>query len=136
MFFGKKNIVYPFSGFEGHLTHKGQPAGGAIVKRTYDWDGEMHEETVMSDENGFFRFDSVAIETRESLTQFVSSQRIYVTFESVEYETWVCGKIAQEEYGEFGGKPINLTCELTDDLKALELPRGYVGTNCRWTIGK
>ncbi len=132
MFFGKKVTVYPFSGFEGQILYQGQPAAYAKVKRTYDWDGTLHEETVETDEQGKFSFDSVSVETRLGISQFVSAQDIYVDYKGKTTEIWTCGKIEEEEFGEFGGEPEEFICELTNDQKAMRLPRGAVGTNCVW----
>ena len=133
MIFTKKITVYPFSGFEGQLFYKGKPAAFAKVKRTYDWDDTLHEEEVTADEQGRFRFESVSVEIRESLAQFVSSQKINVEFNNLDIRIWSCGKIAEEEFGEFGGKPKNLTCELTDEWKSMQLPDGIVGSICSWS---
>ena len=130
--FAKKITVYPFSAFEGQLFYKGKPASHAKVTRTYDWDGTLNEETIEADAEGRFAFESVSVETKESLNQFVSSQEIYVLYDDQKFEIWGAGKIAEEEFGEFGGKPENLSCELTDEPRAVQLPRGYVGTSCFW----
>jgi hypothetical protein len=134
MFFTKKVTAYPFSGFEGQLLYHGEPAANAIVKRTYDWDGTLHEETIQADAEGRFHFNSVSVQYRESLSQFSSSQRVFVNYAGEEYLIWACGKIEEAEFGEFGGEPKNLTCEITAEMEAKRLPNGPVGTNCTWTI--
>ena len=132
MIFTKKITVYPFSGFEGQLFYNGKPAAFAKVKRTYDWDDTLHEEEVTADEQGRFRFESVSVEIRESLSQFVSSQEVFVSYEEQVFNIWSCGKIAKEEFGEFGGKPSLLSCDITQEQSAHKLPNGYVGSSCHW----
>ncbi len=132
MFFGKTITVYPFSGFEGQLFHKGQPAAHAKIRRTYNWDGDTHEEVIEADEQGRFKFDSISVETKESLVQFVSDQHVHVDFDGASFEIWDCGKLAKGEFAEFGGEPKNLRCEITDDSKSFQLPLGFASSNCTW----
>lgn len=133
MFFRKKTIVYPFSGFDGVIVYQGTPLKHTTVKRTYDWNGTIHEDITQTDENGRFHFSSVAIEARESLSQFVSSQSIFIYHEDNEIQIWSCGKILEDEFGEFGGKPENFTCDLGGEWQAVRLPYGIAGSLCNWT---
>ena len=134
MIFSKKMTVYPFSGFEGQLLHNGEPAAFATVTRTYDWDGTLHEETIKADEEGRFSFESVSVEMRQGIAQFSSSQKIFVQYKNEKYQVWVCGKIAKQEFGEFGGKPKAMVCEVTADREVIALPSGGVGTSCSWEV--
>ena len=36
------------------------------------------------------------------------------------------------EYDEFGGKHVDLKCELADDVRYVELAHGFITTNCYW----
>ena len=130
--FGKKITVYPFSGFSGHLLYKGSPAAGAKVTRSWDWDGTKHEETVVASDIGEFSFDAIKVETRESLYEFVSSQRVVVEHKGENYTIWVCSKRLTELYGEFGAEPKHLNCEITNELHDIDLERGLAVSNCTW----
>ncbi len=133
-FFSKKITVYPFSAFSGQLLHHGEPAGLAKITRSWNWDGTKHEETVIADEDGAFSFASIEVETRESLAQFVSEQEILVEYNDTSYLIWTCGKLSTAEFGEFGGPPKNLTCEITEKIHGRKLPMGFTGTNCTWEL--
>ena len=73
------------------MFYKGEPAAFAEVHRTYDWNDTLHEEEVTADEQGRFRFESVSVEIRESLAQFVFSQKINVEFNNLNIRIWSCG---------------------------------------------
>ncbi len=130
--FGKKITVYPFSGFSGQLLHEGEPAAYAKVTREWDWDGTKHEEVTSADKDGYFSFEPVRVETRESLSEFVSSQRVTVNFKMEDYSIWVCSKRDKGIYGEFGSEPVNLKCELTQELFDVDLIKGLAVSNCTW----
>jgi hypothetical protein len=133
-----KEIVYPFSGFEGQLLFKGEPAAGAKIIRSYELQGaDKVEETINSDSNGLFKFESIAVEHKKPTLaplNFLSHQDIFVEYKNQTYNIWTGGKTDKAEFSEFKGKPKDLTCELTDDTHTVDLGIGFIGTNCHWTV--
>ena len=123
------------SGFEGRLTLNGQPASGARVVRKFNWKDEkgVTEETI-ADQDGWFSLPVHWDVFRYVLpvAQFVSFQSIFVHYQGRKYHVWEIGKLEESEYGEFGGKPENFRCELTDELRGVDLEYGFVTTSCYW----
>ncbi len=123
-----------FSGFEGNLTLNGEPAAGAEITRTYEWNNKKHSESLTTDSEGNFKFDSVWDKSRALfIVQFVSHQQIFVKHKDEEYQIWGGGKLIEAEYGEFGGsRPKNLRCELSEPARRVDLHPGFVGSSCHW----
>jgi len=134
MFSGKEEILVLFSPIEGKLTFQGKPAAGAKIIRTVNWKDETGEsDTFFSNEKGEFNIP-VKSETAKisGLTQFVAYQTVEVIFQGKEVTIWRYGKMSKKLNAELGGKAVNLTCELTDDLVRVEVPDGGLGTSCKW----
>ena len=122
------------SDVEGRLTLNGQPAVGARVVRKVNWKDQTGEsEETVTDEAGRFSLPARWDVLRRALpAQFVAHQSIIVHYQGQEYQIWGTGKLETTEYSEFGGKPENFRCELTDDLRRVDLDYGFVATICRW----
>ena len=136
LFNNKKEIVYPFSGFDGQLLYKGEPAAGAQLTRSYDMFGEKFEETITADEEGRFAFSSIAKEFRAPMMRpvnFLVSQEINVHYKGVRYDIWSGSKFQKGEFEEFGGEPKDFICELIEDMRTIEFGLSFFGTNCKWT---
>lgn len=132
MGFFKKEDVVLFSGFEGKLTKDGKPLAGAKITRTYEL-YEKQEDSTLTDENGYFSFPTITGKySNKFMQQFVVRQKIYVESNNETQKIWFCGKLGRNEFFEFNGKPSNLTCELTDDIRRVDLEAGFVGTLCTW----
>ena len=136
LFNNKKEIVYPFSGFDGQLLYKGEPAAGAQLTRSYDMFGEKFEETITADEEGRFAFSSIAKEFRAPLfspVEFLVYQDIFVKYHENKFHIWTAGKSAKEEYAEFNGTKVKINCELTNEPSGKSLPTILLVTSCNWT---
>jgi hypothetical protein len=122
------------SAFEGRLTFEGKPASGARIVRKFSWKDQKGEtEETIADKDGRFSFPSHWDVLRGVLpVQFVSVQDILVHYGGQEYKIWLMGKLSTNEYSEFGGRPENFRCELTDEIRRVDLEHEYVGTNCYW----
>ena len=134
MFFRDPEQVVIASPLSGHITYNGTPAAGATVTRHLVWKDEAGEdETTVTDETGYFELpvktDVVKI---SKISQFVMSQKIYVDYQGREYLVWAMGKGSKEMYGELGGEPVNLSCELTADDTPMRLEDALLVTKCRW----
>ena len=137
LFNNKKEIVYPFSGFDGQLLYKGEPAAGAQLTRSYDMFGEKFEETIIADEEGRFAFTSIAKEFRAPLfspVEFLVHQEIFVDFKSKRIQIWGTSKRLKGEYSEFNGKSVFIRCEITEEPRAVERSeqQGLMVTNFYW----
>ncbi len=132
LFKGEKVCVA--SAFEGQLFFKGQPLSGVKVVRQFKWKDEKGvSEDIITDENGKFGFPTHWDVLRRVLpSQFIVSQEIFVYHGSEKVQIWGAGKMTKGEYDEFNGKPYNLTCEITEEVRRVDLEVGFVGTNCRW----
>ena len=132
----KKDTGYAFSGFEGQLLYKGEPAAGAEMTRTWDLFGDKGEDTVVADSEGNFKFDSVVVKFRTPLLaafDFLAHQAIQVKFGEESYQIWGGGKVSKEEYYEFNGMPKNFYCEVTEPPRRVDTASsGFVVTNCHW----
>ncbi len=122
-----------FSAMKGTLTFEGKPAVGAKVVRHIEVDKKEPPDFVITDEEGRFSFDTINRKIRQPfLTEFVVSQDIFVHYQGQEYHIWHLSKVGKmSEYEEFGGKLVNLRCEITDEMVAVET-RALLGTSCVW----
>jgi hypothetical protein len=105
------------------------------VVRKVDWNGnEEKPDSVVTDEAGRFSFPVMNRVLRRLFpVEFVAFQDIFVHFQGQEYQIWAMSKHDEgEEYGELGGIPVNLRCELTDELIPVEAKGGLFGTSCVW----
>jgi len=134
----EKEIVYPFSGFEGQLLYKGEPAAGAKITRKYNqMDKDKFEETITADAEGRFKFESIAVEYNPPALRaldYMSHQSIFVKYNNEEFQIWGGGKGDREEFAEFNGQPKNLICEITGDIRRVDAKKGFVGTACYWDV--
>lgn len=131
----KKEIVCPFSGFEGQLFYQGKPAAGARITRSYELFKEKGEETIFADEEGRFRFESIFIPFKTPFlapVEFLSYQNIYVSYEKHEFHVWTSSKGSKLEYAEFGGAFKTVTCEITDEPIGVDVEDGLLVTSCIW----
>lgn len=135
-FFGEKKKVDAvlFSPLEGQLTFNGRPASHAKIKLWLAWkdkEGEIYNYT--ADQNGFFKIpEKTATYTENFLAQLVISQEINVEYDGQSYETWIMSKMDPAEFTELGEKPLNLVCELTNELVTVRGIRSLGGTTCKW----
>lgn len=132
---GARQDIVLFSPMRGVLTYQGSPAVGAKITRHIIWQHDYSQnDIVYSGQNGSFYLG--LLQTTISLppfTQLVVSQQLEVEHAGRHFVIWSLGKLDKELYGELGGKPVQLRCELTDPLVRVEVPSGGLGTSCKWT---
>ena len=133
-FGGEKKEAVLFSPLEGKITFEGKPAAGAKIKLWFTWkDKEGESFYYTADENGFFKIPKHTTTYKETpLAQLVISQEITVEHEGKPYEMWVMSKMDSAIFTELGGEPINLRCELTNDLTTIRGNHSLGGTACIW----
>lgn len=135
LFFGGEKVeAVLFSSLEGKLTVEGKPAAGAKIKLWFAWkdkEGEFHHYT--ADDNGFFSIPVHTVSYKQNfLAQLVVSQEITVEHKGKEYEMWSMSKMDPAEFTELGVKPVNLRCELTNELETIRGNNSLGGTVCNW----
>ncbi len=139
--FRKKKTGCMFSGFSGQLLYHGEPAAGAIIQRRYrlffEEDFVEDIEPVIADEEGRFQLESIIRDYKEpffSPISFKAYQEIFVQFNNEELDMWVASKRTPDEFYEFGGHPVTVTCEITKEPEPVNLELGLLVTNCQWQI--
>lgn len=130
----KTEDVVVASPMEGRITFNGNPVAGAKMERWLKWKDERGEvETTVTDGSGEFHFNAKQDSVKLSpLTEFVIGQEIRVYHEGTEYMIWYKAKVNTDMYGELGGRPTNLRCELTAEPVRVEAGEGLLGTSCVW----
>lgn len=134
--FIKGNVVdvVLFSPMEGKITYQGKPAAGAKIKLWTAWKDHTGEtETYQTDDQGNFSIPVKTMTYKENpLVQLVIKQRLTVFFEGQEFVIWEFSKMEEAAFTELGGRPINLTCELTNEEKTVRGNGSLGGTSCTW----
>ena len=135
---GLSETVYLFSGVRAQLLYQGKPVPNTKVTREYTWKKKTTTETTMTDENGFFEFPTVTTEYVYNLTEEINRQNMYADYQGKTIRFWKSTGLANEEYAEFGGKPENMTCELSIDFdfdrKSIRTKGALIGTLCSWQV--
>jgi len=134
LFSQSKEIVLA-SPIEGFLTYEGKPAADVKIVRKLRWyDGEEStEDFAVTDKDGRFNLPIVKRVLKVSgYVQFVVSQEIAALYKNEEILIWAMGKSSKIEYGELGGKPVNLHCELTSDKHITRDYNTPLMTRCNW----
>ena len=122
-----------FSKVNAVLTENGTPLSNVKVVRKWEWK-DLKEETTTTDENGRFEFPAVfeSSATRLLPVELVIAQGLYVVINGEEQKIWSNSKREPEENAEYGGKPISLMCELTNELKIYRDQGSRMRTLCSW----
>ncbi len=123
-----------FSAMEGTLTFQGKPVVGAEVVRTIEFNDKKEKpDSVVTDENGMFTFPVMNRVVRQIFPfENGTVQSLFVHYKGHEYHIWHMARGDGSEYEEFGGKPVNLRCEITNEIVPIEIKRGLLVTSCIW----
>ncbi|UZJ45655.1 DUF4198 domain-containing protein [Marinimicrobium sp. C6131] len=124
--------VCVFSEFKARVTVNGEPLKNAVVIRRWEW-LEPQQDRTTTDENGYFTFPAAferSIMNRALPIELVIAQGIYVETEGEVKKIWSNSKREPEENAELGGQPINLSCELTNDMKITRQYGSIMNTLC------
>lgn len=135
LFFGGKEVnAVLFSSLDGRITLDGKPASNAKIKLWIKWKDQQGETFIYTaDENGVFSIpEQLATYKENALAQIVITQEITVEYLGESYLVWTLSKTNTHEFGELGGKPSNLVCELTNDLEPIRTDSVLMGTVCHW----
>ncbi len=123
-----------FSGVKVVVLQRGKPVVGAEVTRISEWQKQKLEKTV-TDSRGQFSFPDLFENSLAGIipfTEFVASQQILVRVGTENFEIWANGKRSAKKNSELGGIPLELVCELNDNVRLVEEFGSLLVTNCRW----
>ena len=125
--------ICTFSPVQAKLTLNGEPAIGAQVTRTTQWKDPV-VDTAETNSEGEFSFSG---NYEKSVKKFLPveimiSQQLLVTYQGETYEIWANGKMNADENSELDGLPLNLTCELTEEMRTHRTASSLILTNCHW----
>jgi hypothetical protein len=124
-----------FSPVKGVVVHQGQPVVGAVIERACEWEWknvEPNNDQTVTDEKG--EFSLPGIYSWMGLVQLIPHQpvihqHIIIKYDGKDYDAWHYTKMEYGEYKELemeeslgdspglGGKPIDLFCDLSAELK-------------------
>lgn len=135
LFFGGDKLEATiFSPLEGKLTYQGKPASGAKIKLWLAWkDQEGESEIYTVDADGYFSLPEKKIAyQRNPLAQISIGQTITVEYQGQEILIWKAGKTSTHLYGELGGRPEGVTCELSREDSDAYFDHSLLETTCVW----
>lgn len=124
--------VCVFSEVKARVTENGEPLKNAVIVRKWEW-RDLHEERATTDENGYFEFSAVferSVARQFLPVELVIAQGLYVEQGGNQTKFWSNSKREPEENAELGGSPINLSCELTDEMKITRQYGSIMNTLC------
>lgn len=122
-----------FSVVKARLTKDGVPLKNTQVIRRWEWN-KLREDSTTTDESGYFELPAVFEKsiTRMLPTELVIAQGIYVVDAGEEKKIWSNSKREPEENAEFNGKPIELSCELMNEMEIYRDFGSRMRTLCTW----
>ena len=135
LFGGEKTEAVLFSPLEGKITFEGKPASAAVLKLWVSWkDPKGETEIFNADDNGYFSIPAKVTEYKSNaLAQISIGQMITAEYKGKEYIIWKAGKSSTHLYGELGGQPENVVCELTKEEMDVHLDSSLLETLCDWS---
>lgn len=127
--------VCTFSPISGVVLYEGKPVAGARIVRTTDYQKKSQDEAV-TDGNGYFEMPGIYERHIVNFLpqEFVVGQLINVSFNDKEYKIWSGVKRKWEENAESRGKPLVVTCELTQEDEVINVDRQPFIAKCKWDV--
>ncbi len=122
-----------FSHVKVRITKNGAPLKNIEVIRRWEWN-KLKEDRTTTDDNGYFSFPAVFEESISRMlpVELVIAQGLYVVDGGEEKKIWSNSKREPEENAEFGNRPIEMTCELTNELQINRDFGSRMRTLCTW----
>ncbi|WP_152521651.1 DUF6795 domain-containing protein [Marinimicrobium sp. LS-A18] len=123
-----------FSPLQGQLTYHGEPASNADISVWIAWKDQKGETFhYKSDGDGYFSIPKQSVFIKDSpFSQLSVGQTVTVDFEGHSFLIWKAGKSSPHLFGELGGEPVGLTCELSRDDMDAHLEYALLETKCVW----
>lgn len=129
-----ENVVL-FSPLEGTLTFESKPAAEAKITRRLTFNESVSiTDTFYANEQGEFNIPAKNEIVRISpMRPLAIQQVINVEYGNNHFSIWRMHKFTKALYGELGGKPVEVKCELTDPHSDINVTEGYLHTSCKWS---
>ncbi|AMX01398.1 DUF6795 domain-containing protein [Microbulbifer thermotolerans] len=127
--------VCTFSNISGVILKDGQPVSNATVTRTTSYQKKKTDKTTTNEE-GYFEMPALFERSVMSLLpqEFVVGQLIVVTVNGEDHTIWDGVKRKKEENSEARGKPLIVTCDISDELHVIEVDGQPFVTKCNWDV--
>jgi hypothetical protein len=124
-----------FSKISGVILNNGEPVVGATIFREARYEKTFSDQTV-TDNNGHFEMPALYVRSVAKFLpqEFVVWQSIKVDFNGSEYDIWGATKMSKEENSESRGKPLIVTCELSDEKRIIRIAGVSFITKCKWDV--
>lgn len=127
--------VCVFSEVKARVTLNGEPLKNTAIIRKWEW-RDLQQDKTATDEDGYFEFPAIferSIMDRALPIELVIAQGLYVETEGEVQKFWSNSKREPQENAELGGQPINLSCELTNEMKITRQYGSIMNTLCTWS---
>jgi hypothetical protein len=130
MFDAGKTCV--FSQVKAKLTLNGEPVRNTKVVRRWEWN-KLQEDSTSTDDNGYFEFPAVYESSLSRLlpVELVIGQQLSTEIDGKEFQFWTNSKREPTENSEYGGKSMNLICELSGEEELIEDYGSLMVTLCK-----
>ena len=125
-----------FSEINAVVTLNGKPVIGAeIVRTSNELDSKVYTEKTTTDEQGKFHFAALWVFSLRNWIPMepMIEQHITITNQGIEHQGWFGVKNNYGLNDELDdNKPLNLTCELSDEPSLKYQSRGNIKGICKW----
>jgi hypothetical protein len=127
--------VCTFLAFSGVILKGRTPVSNATVTRTTSYQKKETDRT-RTDEHGYFEMPARFERSISSLLpqEFAVGQLVTVTVNDVDYVIWDGVKRIRDENSEARGKPLIVTCDIENELRAIEVDCQPFVTKCTWDV--
>lgn len=129
----KPKDVCVFSSVKGVLLREGKPLPGVEVLRWGKWRAEFNDSAI-TDEQGRFEFPDVYQNSFRSVlpVEFTASQTMKVIIDNQEDYFWITVKREPEKNAELNGEPIDITCDLSQEMEGMHTTLTSLASKCLW----
>ena len=106
-----------WSAMKGRVLMNGQPAAGAVLKRTFLWHFKDESGADETTANAAGEFSFPVVERRSIFGGLIPhepvvEQAIVIEYQGKSYKAWNHAKRDYDENSENGGRPVDVTCHL------------------------
>ncbi|MGI9282637.1 MAG: DUF6795 domain-containing protein [Endozoicomonas sp.] len=124
-----------FSRISGVILNNGEPVVGAKIIRETRYEKTFSDQTV-TDESGHFEMPALFVRSIAKYLpqEFVVWQSMKIEVNGSEHEIWDAAKRSKEENSESRGKPLIVTCELSDAKRIIRVAGVSFITKCLWDV--
>ncbi|WP_051786560.1 carboxypeptidase-like regulatory domain-containing protein [Endozoicomonas numazuensis] len=126
-----------FSKISGVILNNGQPVAGAKIIRETRYEKTFSDQAV-TDDNGYFEMPALFVRSIAKFLpmEFGAWQSMKIVLDGTEHKIWGATKTSKEENSESKGKPLIVTCDLSDDEQVFQVSGETFFTKCKWDVEK